>query len=444
VCAFFSSVISVIASVSVGSYSRDHNHNRCELDSHADTCVAGANTILVATDGRTVNVYSFAADKTPSITIATVATLWEAPDGEKYVLIIHEALYFGDRLPSTLLTPNQLRNNGLVVNDVPRQFDATSSFSIFDPMSGVRIPLEFFGQSAGFKSHKPTRQDWNACTKKVLTSDQPWKPNSSALADAERSVPRPPITAPTPIVVPRSMAAQHSYVDVNQWQVSAVTTIHEPMITHGDRTGNIYGDFDSDLYERILATVNVAADDEDGNGGTGHADPDVYSAESREICSIYREICLADTGERRSIITPEILAQRWKIGLNAAKATLLATTQSGIRNVFAPGERKVRQLLDHLKYPHLRQTMYSDTMFAPKIVAVGGHTAAQIYTNGAGYDFFFPMKQKADAPSTLQSLAEIAGVPRVMVTDGEGTLRGKDWLKVRRLCQGTFWEQRRV
>jgi hypothetical protein len=112
--------------VSVGSYSRDRNHNRCELDSHADTCVAGANTILVSTDGRTVNVYSFAADKTPSVTIAAFTTLWEAPDGEKYVLIIHEALYFGDRLLSSLLTPNQLRNNGLVVNNVPRQFDATS------------------------------------------------------------------------------------------------------------------------------------------------------------------------------------------------------------------------------------------------------------------------------------------------------------------------------
>jgi hypothetical protein len=95
---------------------------RCELDLHADTCVAGPNTILIAEDGRVVNVFLYSRDKTSNVPIATVVTLWEAPNGEKLMLIIHEALYFGDRnKASTLLTPNQLRHNGLVVDDVPRQ-----------------------------------------------------------------------------------------------------------------------------------------------------------------------------------------------------------------------------------------------------------------------------------------------------------------------------------
>jgi hypothetical protein len=101
-------------------------------------------------------VFSYSRDKTSNVPITTVATLWELPDGEKLILIIHKALYFGERLKtSTLLTPNQLRANGLVVDNVPRQFKADSTHTIFDPASGVRIPLSINGQASGFVSQKP-------------------------------------------------------------------------------------------------------------------------------------------------------------------------------------------------------------------------------------------------------------------------------------------------
>jgi hypothetical protein len=132
---------------------------------------------------------------------------------------------------------------------------------------------------------------------------------------------------------------------------------------------------------------------------------DVYSKESQDICQL-------KTAERHSIITLEILAQRWSIGLSAAKSTLQATTQAGIHNIFAPGERKLRQRTDHLKYPHLKMTMYLDTMFAPKCTATGGHIGTQVYTNGGGYAFFMPIKRKGDAYQTLQTLAEVTGTPQ--------------------------------
>jgi Reverse transcriptase (RNA-dependent DNA polymerase) len=391
------------------------------LDSHADTCVAGPNTILIAEDGRVVNVFSYSRDKTSNVPIATVATLWESPDGEKLILIIHEALYFGERLKtSTLLTPNQLRANGLVVDDVPRQFKADSTHSIFDPATGIRTPLSIKGQASGFVSHKPTLREWNDCRKVILTSERPWLPNSKAIADAEyvaTGQPQPKTT------LPETTINHLVEADINVWRASSEPIIPTPMISHGDKTDSIYGDHDSKLYERIVATVIVAADDLVGDGLDGHEDVDVYSMESRAICQLA-------TTERRSVITPEILAQRWSIGLNAAKSTLQATTQAGIRNVFAPGERKLRRRTDHLKYPHLKMTMYSDTMFASKCTATGGHIGAQVYTNGGGYDYFLPIKKKGDAYTTLQTLAEIAGAPKVMVTDGDGALRGEEtWLK---------------
>jgi hypothetical protein len=318
-----------------------------------------------------------------------------------------------------LLTPNQLRHNGLVVDDVPRQFNSNSTHSIFDPASGVRIPLSIKGQASGFVSHKPTKQEWNDCRKVILTSNRPWLPNSTAIADAEYVAEgKPPPVAILPTTTINHLTEQ----DINVWRISSAPTIPTTMISHGDNTDSIYGDHNSKLYERIVATVSVAVDDLDGDGLNGHEDMDVYSKESRDICQL-------ETTERSSVITPEILAQRWSIGLLAAKSTLQATTQAGIRNVFTPGEQKLRQRTDHLKYPHLKMTMYSDTMFAPKCTATGGYIGAQVYTNGGGYDFFMPIKKKGDAYQTLQTLAEVTGTPSVMVTDGDGALRGESWLK---------------
>ena len=56
--------------------------------------------------------------------IVTVATADDSPDtGRVWVLIINEALHFGSRMAKTPLYPNQLQQNGIVLEDCPRQFD---------------------------------------------------------------------------------------------------------------------------------------------------------------------------------------------------------------------------------------------------------------------------------------------------------------------------------
>jgi hypothetical protein len=108
--------------VSASKLNADDVDTRTELDSHADTCVAGRNTLLVSDDGRRVTVHPNSGEYKPiqDVSIATVATLWIHPDdGQPYILIIHEALYFGNRVDVTLLNPNQLRANGVKVEDVP-------------------------------------------------------------------------------------------------------------------------------------------------------------------------------------------------------------------------------------------------------------------------------------------------------------------------------------
>ena len=175
----------------IASVGSDTNDPRCELDSHADTCVAGSNTIRVSDNDRLVTVHAYSHEYKPlkDIPVATVATLWVDPkDGQPYILIIHEALYFGDRLKSTLLCPNQLRANGLLVDDVPRQFDTKSSHSIYVPEDKLRVHLTLQGVVSGFESRKPTMEEYAEYPHIELTSPLEWEPNSCDMANKENQV----------------------------------------------------------------------------------------------------------------------------------------------------------------------------------------------------------------------------------------------------------------
>jgi hypothetical protein len=75
------------------------------LDLHADTIVGGANCILLETSGETANVHSF-SDKRKlfsNVPIGMIATAWvDQETGKVIVLVMNEALYFGNHLDHTL------------------------------------------------------------------------------------------------------------------------------------------------------------------------------------------------------------------------------------------------------------------------------------------------------------------------------------------------------
>jgi hypothetical protein len=131
-----------------------------DLNSHADSCVAGANCLMLEESGRKAKVSTFHpnARSFQDIPIVTAATLYQDRNGRSIIVIIHEALWFGEA-SQTLLCPNQLRANGVIVNDIPRQFDPDSKFSIVDPSTQFEIPLSVHGVATGFTSRKPTVQE---------------------------------------------------------------------------------------------------------------------------------------------------------------------------------------------------------------------------------------------------------------------------------------------
>ena len=110
-------------SVARSSVPSDSTHyGRCELDSHADTIVAGKNCVVLSYTGKECNVLPYREDyeAVNNIPIAHVATAWQCPEsGELYILVFHEALWMGDTMTTSLINPNQLRHFGVNVQDDP-------------------------------------------------------------------------------------------------------------------------------------------------------------------------------------------------------------------------------------------------------------------------------------------------------------------------------------
>jgi hypothetical protein len=78
----------------------------CELDSHADTCVAGANCVVLEETAQNVNVSAFMDHhKTlENVPIVTVATAYDNADtGTTYILVFGQAIYHGDQMPNSLI-----------------------------------------------------------------------------------------------------------------------------------------------------------------------------------------------------------------------------------------------------------------------------------------------------------------------------------------------------
>jgi hypothetical protein len=166
--------------------------NRGKMDSQADTRVGGQNiTVLIDDTGYRVRVNAFSPEHEPmeGILIGTVASPYECEDtGQTYILVWHQFLYFGDQMPVTLLSGNQIRAHGHTMEDIPHQFNENSGHCI--KMScGLKIPLQLKGVLSYIPMRKPTDKELtpNYCEWIEMTSDEDWDPHSQDFAVAEEN-----------------------------------------------------------------------------------------------------------------------------------------------------------------------------------------------------------------------------------------------------------------
>jgi hypothetical protein len=195
--------------------------------------------------------------------------------GQTYILVINEAHWFGDRLPNSLINPNQLRFGGVTVNDNP--FDPHVPISI--KTDDVDIPLRLMGTTVFFESSTPTTDELDSCPHIHLTCNSEWNPHTVWLAVA-RFVEAEAIIRVDGNDSNSVLSFDPHDVEIGFAQISSIYLFCDIVEAIGNR--------------RIVAAANTFV-----------------------------------SQKRHSQISPEQLSERWNIGLSQARKTLKVSTQKG-------------------------------------------------------------------------------------------------------------------
>ena len=155
------------------------------MDSHADTSCAGRHVrILEQIDGIQCTVKPFNDSYKPmeNVKIINGALAYDDDHGNTFILLLNQAMDFTATMENSLLSVNQSRYNGVVIDDVPKHLDYNghSNQEIYFPENDVRIPLDMVNKSVlGISVRYPTDFDLEFGRHLELTSASIWDPEST-------------------------------------------------------------------------------------------------------------------------------------------------------------------------------------------------------------------------------------------------------------------------
>jgi hypothetical protein len=369
---------------------------RNELDTHADTCCAGANWKLMETTNEVCEVTPFLDSYEPikEVKVGWCCTVWTSMDtGREFLLVGDQMLWFGTQMNHSLINPNQICEYGIPVYD-----DPFSVLQFGTDGNAIFIPFDTTGMIVYFESRVPT--DWEERNLPILIlTGEEWDsvgvqlaPNGGSREQAEMRTIR---SLTTGIPKRRLAKLRQQKANIEHWgqienELSKISSTLEP------RT----------FCKRLIQAVNIAST---------HRDDVNEELERRKASSI--------TTDRHSKVGPEELAKKWNIGLETAKNTIQVTTQNGIRTAIHPMSRRVRVDHLHLHRPLLRGTWYGDTLLA-KVKSRLGNTCANIFTQGK-FTKVAPMMSRAEAGKSLVEFTDDVGIPESLATDGAGEFTGR-------------------
>ena len=142
----------------------------------ADTCCASRNCVVLSFTNQVIDAYAFCQELGPmkSVPIALVVTLATDKDGREVILVINEALWFGQQMDHTLISSNQVRADEVELWDNPR--DSCHDMCINIPASDYPVPLKMEGIVAYAETRAPTNKEIRNLPHVELPSDAPCKP----------------------------------------------------------------------------------------------------------------------------------------------------------------------------------------------------------------------------------------------------------------------------
>ena len=150
---------------------------RIELDTHADTFVAGRNCLVLGYTERVCDVMPYSDDYEPKtgIPIVKAATGYTAASGERSILVFNEALWMPE-MECSLMNPNQLRHFGVEVQDNPYHPEPMVIRKDGDE-EGFVACLKSAGTNIFIDTWTPAQEDLESYQHVELTSSRPWDPH---------------------------------------------------------------------------------------------------------------------------------------------------------------------------------------------------------------------------------------------------------------------------
>ena len=139
--------------------------------------------------GQTCDVAPFSQEykQMKNVPIVKAATSYDDPrSGTTYVLVLAQALWFGDKLENSLLNPNQLQDINVKVDDQPWCYVPDSELSIYLPEEKIWLDLLTDGYLSYLTTRTPTNDELENCIWLQLTEDRPWDPYSPDFAAGRR------------------------------------------------------------------------------------------------------------------------------------------------------------------------------------------------------------------------------------------------------------------
>ena len=154
---------------------------RLGIDSHADTSCAGRHfRVTERHEGTQYSVAPFHDEYSPIKNVDMVNGLVAVDDesGGGFILEMNNFLDFTSSMMNSIVVPMQLREFGVIVDDVPKKLCPykKSSQSIYFPEEMVRIPIEYHGPVPYIKIRYPTDQDLKDYRWIKATSPTEWDP----------------------------------------------------------------------------------------------------------------------------------------------------------------------------------------------------------------------------------------------------------------------------
>ena len=265
-----------------------------DLDSHADTCVLGDNALIIESPlpDRTA-IVSFADPSVGTVTKPILSGAFKytsSSNGNGYILVVNQGIHLNN-LDHSLLCPMQLRDNDIILNECPKsmiEYPTEEHHSLLvvteETKEQIRIPLRLRGVTSTMMVSKPTPQEFEALPHVILTNrDTEWNPHNPDFGEQEAAL-LDPFGAFKPPGDRKQKLVVKSISQGTPLTVAALNSLtSDPMLNSIDPTMNI-STFNSMLTDNRMVTVT-------------------------------------STSERMGL-TPEQLANKWKIPLKQAANTL--------------------------------------------------------------------------------------------------------------------------